>query len=758
MTGRTFLRNAVDVALNGAIDQTATEIVVDDATDLPDNVPFYIVIDPFNDAGREYVRVGAIDKPSNTLSSLDRNLEGTQSLVHADASVVRLTWQSQHLDDAWEDQVGIYSRGRWRSVWVESTYEKNDMVVDGNFLAIANKQTTDPAAPTPVGNPRWLLSDTPTWVPRSHTDYVLTGVRVQLTEADDLFVSTEVRAWVANVSADFRYTIFIEDNLTGVTTEIVSFSGNVLAAPGWFEFTIPQEVIRFGDDFVMWLLTQNTAATTTFTYPWVYTGTSQNDTDPGAGNWNTNNQSTTFRINSLDDNGVDRTADLTNVTPGTIIRATDQLDPLTWAEFVVTAGLGDLGGWFQFYVGVEGVGPNGAPTAADLTDIQFTIPVAAPVDYVELTDEYLNDPKISGVLQLGDGAEVFNENAYGIDFEFQQYTTSPDWDLMSTSSAGSGGSAGGGGLTQPQADVLYLRLDAGNSPATGKPTFAAGLVLGADLEAGGFRLTGLAIPPTADGEATPKKYVDDQDAAHVADGDPHPQYLTPAEADAGYLKLDASNDPITGALDVNGLLTVFDSSLVLHDSNLNLFLDLNAQGNIQLNGQNRIALEQTNARLKFLGQTGLTIGHLYDDKTNDLPGSLLGSWYFTAAAITLLGTGNSVVFTTDIDVAALFPAGASQVPELLVVTDGFLRQNNQPGTAFQGRTEIAGTSRNYAYAVGAANVVNARSSVPLPNTVRVTAGAAAVTVSVWARAFAADVTADLDLHVRIYAAPIGGNV
>lgn len=416
VTGRTWLRNAVDVLLNGAIDQTATSIVVDDASLLPDDTPFYIVIDPFNDTGREYIKVGTITKGTNTLSDLDRNLEGTQSLVHADGATVRLSWQSQHLQDIW-----------------------------------------------------------------------------------------------------------------------------------------------------------------------------------------------------------------------------DEVDLL-----------------------------------------------------------YANDDN-------------------------------------------------------------YLLLDGSNSPVTGPVTFNGLLTLGANIAMGNNRVTGLAVPPTADAEASPKKYVDDQDSAHVADADPHPQYLEPSEADAVYLKLDASNDPITGALDITAPVTIFDNKLLIHDSDLNFFLDTKFQASIQLAGQNRLAFQQSNQRLRFIGQTGVVQGHLYDDGTNDLRGSMLGAWYFTAA-VNMLASGNTDVFTTNIDVAALFPGGAADVPELLVVTDGFIRQNNQGASAHQARTEVAGTSRNYGYAVGSVNADLARSSAPMPNHVRVAAGAASVTVAVSARSFGVDISGTMDLHVRIYAAPLGGNI
>ena len=417
VTARSWLRNAVDVALNGAIDGTDTSIVVDDATLLPDDTPFYIVIDPFNDTGREYIKVGTITKGTNTLSTLTRNLEGSQSQDHPDASVVRLSWQSQHLQDIW-----------------------------------------------------------------------------------------------------------------------------------------------------------------------------------------------------------------------------DEVDLL-----------------------------------------------------------YANDDN-------------------------------------------------------------YLLLDGSNSPVTGPVTFNGLLTLGANIAMGNNRVTGLAVPPTADAEASPKKYVDDQDSAHVADADPHPQYLEPSEADAVYLKLDASNDPITGALDITAPVTIFDNKLLIHDSDLNFFLDTKFQANIQLAGQNRISFQQSDGRIRFIGQTGTVLGHLYDDGTNDLRGSMLGVWVFEASAVALSSTGNTTLLTGLLPVGSVIPGGATEVPELMVVASGFMRQNNQPFTSMQARAEIAATARSYGYAVGATNAASARSSVPLDNSARVAAGAASVAVQVTGRSFGANGVADIEVYFHVYAAPLGGNV
>jgi hypothetical protein len=58
-------------------------------------------------------------------------------------------------------------------------------------------------------------------------------------------------------------------------------------------------------------------------------------------------------------------------------------------------------------------------------------------------DEYLNDPIISGFIAFDDiGTLIVNDNAYGIDVQYQNYIASDDWDIQAYSGGiGSGSSS-----------------------------------------------------------------------------------------------------------------------------------------------------------------------------------------------------------------------------------------------------------------------------------------------------------------------------
>ena len=94
---RTYLVNAVDLELAVAVAAPDLTIEVVDATAAP-QTPFYLVVQPFEDAAREYML--CTDVTGNVLT-VTRGLAGSQGDTHPIGSVVRITYMAQHLDDLW---------------------------------------------------------------------------------------------------------------------------------------------------------------------------------------------------------------------------------------------------------------------------------------------------------------------------------------------------------------------------------------------------------------------------------------------------------------------------------------------------------------------------------------------------------------------------------------------------------------------------------------------------------------------------------
>jgi hypothetical protein len=97
---RSYLVNAVDVALAAPVAAPDLTITVDDASPLP-TVPFYLVVDPFNTTdGREYMLCTAVN---GNILTVDRDLAGSESDTHLTGDVVRISYVAQILDDLWDE-------------------------------------------------------------------------------------------------------------------------------------------------------------------------------------------------------------------------------------------------------------------------------------------------------------------------------------------------------------------------------------------------------------------------------------------------------------------------------------------------------------------------------------------------------------------------------------------------------------------------------------------------------------------------------
>lgn len=318
----------------------------------------------------------------------------------------------------------------WAGDWADGTYEAGLQVRDGEWLMIANKTTTDRAAPQPAGDTEYALVDSPSWTINNNTDVTVTGARYTVVTAG---IITDVRVWLPVVLATTHYRVDFVNVTTGVTDVGTPFLGTILGAAGWQAVRVKSPFMLAGTQFEVRLVALETSATTNFTFDWVYIGSSNQENDPGLGNCETR-QSSRVRVNDEDDGGTDRSSSLDTVEFGTILRITQDDDATKFVEYEVLS-VDDNGAYFTYHVGgVEAEGSGGIPDTLALCNVKFTIPVASATDYVQLTSHWPANapawsPGIQGIENLS-GTDVLNNNAYGVDVSFQEHDISPDWDFM----------------------------------------------------------------------------------------------------------------------------------------------------------------------------------------------------------------------------------------------------------------------------------------------------------------------------------------
>ena len=353
-------------------------------------------------------------------------------------------------------------RMNWRNLWIQNTYYTDDVVRDGNYLMAANKETTDRPSPQPIGDASFFLPDIPVWTTLQHTGNVYSGMNIDV-PAGQLHEVQAVRVWVGDISATANYQVIIYDAITGLFKVGNSFSGDVLDAPGWVSAPVDPFFVGPDDDFFLLVKNSNSSATTDFDHPWVRTADSNQDNDPGAGNWNQNNIDTRIRISATDDDAVSRATELALVVPGTIIKLQDEADPNAHTEFEVVATTNNTT-WFMYDVTLLGTGTSGPSTIGLRQDVFFRVPVPDPTDYYVLTDYFLPFPATSGYLSFDEAiGGALTDDAYGIDMQIQQYSASPDWDLMALTGGTGGGDGGDGANPLPPGgltDQALTKIDA----------------------------------------------------------------------------------------------------------------------------------------------------------------------------------------------------------------------------------------------------------------------------------------------------------
>jgi len=324
----------------------------------------------------------------------------------------------------------------WENEWAPGSYNENDIVRDGAWTMVANKDTDDRAAPQPEGDASFLYPDNPAWNNLSFTGLVETGFRIF--NITDAFLISGFRVWIPDISATAHYRIVTIDNITGVIDARNIFEGDAFGNIGWHQADIAPQFFVPGDDLTVFLQAQNSSGTTVIANPFVFIGASNQENDPLDGNCERTNNNSGFRISNTDRNDVDVTADNASVIPGTIIRIEQDSDPLAFIEYEVIFET-DFTTYFFYDVALRTTGINGEPdTLSDVT-VTYNIPIAAPTKYVVLPGHLGNFPELDGLFRFDEGPLINNQDGNGIDVFFQQYTASPDWDLLAVTSAASTG-------------------------------------------------------------------------------------------------------------------------------------------------------------------------------------------------------------------------------------------------------------------------------------------------------------------------------
>lgn len=335
------------------------------------------------------------------------------------------------------------------SSYTPGTYFKNQQVYDEGWTVIANKTTTDRAAPQQDGDEQYDLDPTPVWNYNNYNGVVESG-REWATSEPITVIGYQV--WVPVLTPDTNYVIKVYSYPVGKPEEIITeqVAEPILAADQWSTVAVKRTIVLANTVIGVIIDALNSGSSTPITGGWARAANNNDVTlDPGVSNWGTANSPTHVRINYTDLDTVDRTTELQGVTPGSTITIVDTLDASRSMTWSVAADGVDYGTHITFEnVTYDGQGAGGEPPVGATCTINIDVPVPSPTQFVQApgANPVVSWGTATGKLKLGGIEQVVPNDAFGVRVLADTWTVSPDWDLVAASSLGIGGGAGGAGI------------------------------------------------------------------------------------------------------------------------------------------------------------------------------------------------------------------------------------------------------------------------------------------------------------------------
>jgi hypothetical protein len=318
---------------------------------------------------------------------------------------------------------------QWRGNWAAGTYQKNQQVLDGNYLTIANKTTSGRPAPQLIGDASNIY--TPITISSANT----TATQIIFGNRYTFNKNVELSAWRVNVIAGNSYSIYlVEDPLvTPVIKQIINYKAQ---RSGWITLNVPKTIIKTGSTYDL------VAAVSQANVPPVISSANYNYKKPTNavlpptdGDFlQSNNLKNTLYITVIDNNAINQSSLLASLAVGDIIVG----DGTRWA---IQSPPTNNGTYYTFIVS-----PATQLTSTGVKTFTFEKTASASLTYPLAASYWSTNPPVGITAQglLAINTSYFsitpNTTAYGTDLIIQDITLSPDWDIQAINGISDGSS------------------------------------------------------------------------------------------------------------------------------------------------------------------------------------------------------------------------------------------------------------------------------------------------------------------------------
>jgi hypothetical protein len=322
---------------------------------------------------------------------------------------------------------------RWRNEWASVQYYTGDTVNDTGWAMVANKDTTDRAAPQDNGSPSWDMPEVPAWADFAEIAIVGSGHTYAFSET--VYINS-VRVWVPVVGVGIFYRLTRVKSGLYTSVDLLG-----LIAGEWNVIGVDPRLVVAGEEVLFFLESSNSGADTTVTGGWTR-DVNSNVNEPADESWNRNNAGTVLRIDFNDLNSTDRQTELEGIIIGSTITISETAIPSNFTEFHVLANpVTDITS-VSYLVAITDSGAAD-PTIGEPSTVTALVPIAQSTDFVGIINGWVGtEPIYANVTSFlsYDGIDqgVDPDNQYGISINVQRLTISPDWDVLSPGSIGAG--------------------------------------------------------------------------------------------------------------------------------------------------------------------------------------------------------------------------------------------------------------------------------------------------------------------------------
>ncbi len=320
----------------------------------------------------------------------------------------------------------------WKGAWSADTYQRNDMVLDGVWTMIANKETTDVAAPQRVGGVKTLYSPNNPSISGTTAKQIVFGMQYS---GDQSFWLEGYRTYVI-AGNDYNIVLIKDPYGANEATFINIFRATVT---GWRDFGLVPRPVASGTTFQILAIVQEPDPTPTINdFEFNYQKPS-NWIAPASGQIvHATKRLQVLSIHHIDVNAVNRTAFLNSLVVGDIISVGD-------TKWSVQSNV-DLG----LYNDIS-VAPALQASESGIQTFTFETVSATPISIAIDENHWSGSTQVKGVYVKNgnwDDAPIDN-NQYGIDIYVQNASISSDWDLVTAQ-------ANGGGTTNTNTSWGYV--------------------------------------------------------------------------------------------------------------------------------------------------------------------------------------------------------------------------------------------------------------------------------------------------------------